>query len=359
LKAGAGPDPAPESDRAQPARLSRTGDLLILGLSALVVVAGATAAQHESAPAAPSAAPSVGELVPPPLPSGAAPRDLDDLPTDDERDTGCHFVDHGFGDYLGWRKLPFREGAPIGKALVPTGRAVAADGSFRLLVHFHGAEPVRKALAPEGFDLIIAGVDAGAGSRAYERAFPPGSFDALVESVEREVAAVNDLPSAHASSIVISSWSAGYGALGSILARPHPRLEALILLDSLYASYAPGGREVEPATLRPFLQSAREALTGGPTFFLTHTAIATPGYASTGEVATFFLAQLGLHATPVEPYPGDVRFLHRIAEEGHLVIRGYEGADRDAHCSQLHLLPSILRDTVLPARRRAGKGAAD
>ncbi len=356
MKADPGPDPAPSGDRASS---SLTRDLIILGLSGLVVVVGAMAVQQEGLPTTSPPVGALSEMLPPPLPSGAALRDLDDIPTDDDRDTGCHFTDRGFGDYLGWRKLPFREGAPIGKALVPTGRAVAADGSFRLLVHFHGAEPVRKALAPEGFDLIIAGVDAGVGSRAYERAFPAGSFDALVESVEREVAAVNDLPRAHARSIVISSWSAGYGAVGAILAHPHPRLEALILLDSLYASYAPGGHDVDPVTLRPFLQAARDALAGGPTFFLTHTTIAPPGYASTGEVATFFLQQLGLRAAAVEPYPGDVRFLRRIAEEGHLAIRGYEGADRDAHCSQLHLLPTVLRDTVLPPRKQVDTGAAD
>ena len=346
-----GATPAPASGRAR--------DALILGLCAVVMILGAASGTRSIAPSAGSPSALAAGMLPPPLPNGAPPRALDDLPSEEERDTGCHFTDRGFGDYLGWRKLPFREGAPIGKALVPTGRAVAADGSFRLLVHFHGAEPVRKALAPEGFDLIIAGVDAGVGSRAYERAFPPGSFDALVESVEREVAAVNDLPRAHARSIVISSWSAGYGAVGAILAHPHPRLEALILLDSLYASYAPGGHDVDPVTLRPFLQAARDALAGGPTFFLTHTTIAPPGYASTGEVATFFLQQLGLRAAAVEPYPGDVRFLRRIAEEGHLAIRGYEGADRDAHCSQLHLLPTVLRDTVLPPRKQVDTGAAD
>lgn len=339
------------SGGAQP---SRARDALVLGLSALVVILGAAAVKHEAAPSTPSAEAAAAEVLPPPLPSGAPPRAMEDLPTDDERDTGCHFINRGFGDYYGWRKLSFRDGAPIGKALVPGGRAVADDGSFRLLVHFHGAEPVRKALAPERFDLVIAGVDAGVGSHAYEHAFPAGTFDHLVESVEREVALVNGLPAAHARSIVISSWSAGYGAIGTILARPHPRLEALILLDSLYAGYAPGRRAVEPLTLVPFLETARSALRGGPTFFLTHTAIATQGYASTGEVATFFLDQLGLKASPVDSNPGDIRPLRRIAEEGRFSLRGYEGADRDAHCSQLHLLPSILRDTVLPMGARTG-----
>ncbi|MFO0759569.1 MAG: hypothetical protein U0359_23960 [Byssovorax sp.] len=327
----------------------RAQDAVILAVSAFVVLAGAAVAQRFPSPPAQASA-HTSAALPPPLPSGAPPRSLDDLPADDERDTGCHFSDRGFGDYLGWRKLAFREGAPIAKALVPPGRAVGPDGGFRLLVHFHGAEPVRKALAPEGFDLVIAGVDAGTGSRAYERAFPPGAFDELVTSIEREVAAVSDNPDAHARTIILSSWSAGYGALGPILARPHPRLEALILLDSLYAGYLPGTRDLDPSTLLPFLDAARAALAGGPAFFLGHTAIGTPGYASTGEVASYFLADLGLRATQIDADPAEIRPLRRMAAQGKLTIRGYDGADRDAHCAQLHLLPAILRDTVLPAR---------
>ncbi len=64
------------------------------------------------------------------------------------------------------------------------------------------------------------------------------------------------------------------------------------------------------------------------------------------------LAQLGAAASPVDEGPGAGSFpLRRTFEEGRLWIRGYGGADRDAHCAQLHLLPGVLRDVVLPAMR--------
>jgi hypothetical protein len=250
---------------------------------------------------------------------------------------------------------------PLGRALVPAGRAVAADGSFRLLIHFHGAEPVRRQLAPEGLDLVIAAVDAGVGSHAYDRAFAdPAAFGQLVAAVEAEVAAASRLPGARARSIALSSWSAGYGAVAQILARHDPRIEAVVLLDSLYAGYTDDGsarpgarRTLDRARIAPFLGAARVALGGGPALFLTHTQIATPGYGSTAEVASFLLAELGVAAAAVDeeasaaaPYP-----LRRLFEQGHLWIRGYAGADRDAHCAQLHLLPGVLRDAVLPALR--------
>src|SRR5262249_59487072 len=105
----------------------------------------------------PPAPPSPGAPPPPPLPSGAPPRGMEELPSDDEQDSGCHFADHGFGDYGGWRKLSWTGG--LARALIPAGRAMRDDGSFRLLVHFHGAEPVRKQLSAESFGLVIVGVD--------------------------------------------------------------------------------------------------------------------------------------------------------------------------------------------------------
>ncbi|MFS8067178.1 MAG: hypothetical protein ACMG6S_12475 [Byssovorax sp.] len=332
---------------------TRGREVLVLAASAAVVLAGA-AAVKQAPPEPPEVAAATSAALPPPLPSGAPPRAMQALPAEDERAAGCHFTDRGFGDYGAWRNLSTREGAPPARVLVPAGRAVRPDGSFRLLIHLHGAEPVRKQLAQEGFDLVIAALDAGVGSHAYERAFTPGpaTFDRLVEAVEREVAAANGLPAAHAEAIVISSWSAGYGAIGPILTRPDPRLEAIVLLDSLYAGYIAGKRTVEHGQIPLFLEAARQARSSATAFYLTHTAIGTPGYASTGEVASYLLAELGVKATPVDADPREAHALTRMYEEGRLVIRGYAGADRDAHCAQLHLLPSILRETILPGLGR-------
>lgn len=327
-------------------RKPRPWDLLLLLGSGLVVLAGAAAAQRSTVPTGATAAASAVGL-PPPLPSGAPPRELEELPADDERAAGCHFADRGAGDYGDWRKLP------LGRALVPPGRAVASDGSFRLLLHFHGSEPVRRQLAPEGFDLVIAALDAGIGSHAYDRALAePAVFDRLVASVEAEVASAHHLPSARARSIVLSSWSAGYGAVAQVLARHDPRVDAVILLDSLYAGYTSSAepRSLDRARIAPFLGAARAALAGGPALFLAHTEIATPGYGSTAEVASFLLAELGVSASPIED-DGTAYPLRRLFEGGHLWIRGYGGRDRDAHCAELHLLPGVLRELVLPVLR--------
>jgi hypothetical protein len=134
--------------------------------------------------------------------------------------------------------------------------------------------------------------------------------------------------------------------------RGDPRVDAVVLLDSLYAGYTDDRRSLDRARLAPFVAAAREARAGGPSLFLTHTEIATPGYGSTAEVASFLLAELGVTASAVdEPVAPGSYPLRRIFEDGRLWIRGYAGADRDAHCAQLHLLPGVLRDAVLPSLR--------
>ena len=320
--------------------------LSVAGSAMLCLVAAATV--HHAPSAAASATPSAIEtLAIPPLPSGAAPRDV--TPPDDDPGDGCRFADRGFGDYAAARP------AGRGKVFVPQGRAVDADGTFPLLIHFHGGEAVRRELAPEKIDVVFVSVGAGVGSAAYARAFAePASIAELIAGAEAAVAAERELPSARAFPIVLSSWSAGYGAvwraLTSSLKRP---VNGVVLLDSLYASYKQGSRDVEPERLAPFVTFARDAADvagAGQAMFLLHTAIPTPTYASTGEVATWLLKELGGEATAGEP--GGSFALTRSFDRGSFHLRGHAGSDRDAHCEALRALPSALRDDVLPALQR-------
>jgi len=322
-------------------------DLAVVGLCAAIVVIGSAArSEDEGAPAgntegAENAADPTLTLSP--LPSGAInkPAVAEAAPR-----SGCDFPDTGFGDYLGWRPLP------LGRILVPSSLTVPPDGGYDLLVHFHGTEPVRKQLAPLGLGLVIAGLDTGTLSSGYKSTFEAeGTFDAMLSSISREVALATKNPAARPRSIVLSSWSAGYGAISRILARGRDDVDAIILLDSLYASYAPGGKMPDPTELAPFSSFARAAANGGPLLFVTHTAVPTPDYASTLETGTHLLREIGAADVPATPPPQDPFGLSRAHDQNHFFLRGYAGSDGDAHCGQLRLLPDILRDHVLPASR--------
>jgi hypothetical protein len=330
--------PAPRSGRRDAIAVTASALLLLLGLSVV----------REPKPDAPPAASVEGSLAMPPLPSGAPPRDPE-APLADDGGQGCHFADRGFGDYERWRP------AGAARVLVPQGGGLADDGSFQLLVHFHGAEPVRKQLAPEGLDVVIAAMDTGVASGAYRKAFQdPTAFPRLVASVETAVAAARATPAARAGSVFVSAWSAGYGAIGPILAAKQPAVDAVVLLDALHASYQVGTREVDRAGLGVFVDFARSAAAGGPFFFLSHTKVPTGKYASTEEVASFLETELGIRFEPVAP-AGDPFGLFRMVARGGLQMRGFLGDGREAHCAQLRLLKDVLRDHVLPLGRRADR----
>lgn len=308
-------------------------------LASFAVVLAALAVGRRTEPAAAAGGPrSRAPLRPSPLPSGAEPEAIA-LP-DDEAEIGCNFEDRGFGAYGGWRPLP------LGKALVSPS-SVASDGEYDLLVHFHGAEPVRRELAPLDLGLVIAAIDAGTRSSHYNRALRDRSWYDVLASIDRVVMEATGVAGARARRVVVSSWSAGSGAVARIVERPSPRLDALILLDSLYAGYASGRPALIPGQLAPFVAMADAAARGGPLFYLTHTAIPTTGYASTGEVATFLLDQIGARAIDVTPNEGDPMPLTRMYDGGNLYVRGHAGTTREAHCAELRLLPSILVEHVL------------
>jgi hypothetical protein len=334
-----------ESGRAKPRVLRSRAirDGLVLLASVSIMIAALAAGRRRRAGDVPEAAGSNAPLLlrPSPLPSGAEQQAI--AVPDEDISSGCDFADRGFGSHGQWRSLP------NGRALIPPGGTKDAAGQYDLLVHFHGAEPVRKELAPLDLGLVIAAVDAGTRSSHYDRAMQGGAWEELLASIDRAVEEISGIAGARPRRVALSSWSAGSGAVTRILSRSGTRLDALILLDSLYAGYATGRPVLVAGQLAPFVSMADAAARGGPLFYLTHTAVPTTGYASTGEAATFLLQEVGARAIDIAPSDGDPRPLTRMYDGGNLYVRGYAGATREAHCDQLRLLPAILAEHILPA----------
>lgn len=345
----AGNDPGQAPPPAAPAGGAR------LALSALVVLASAVAivlasAQPlggvESPPdeASESSSPTgtAGPSATAPLTTAAAAS----ATADGGVAASCHIPDLGLGPYRRWQRLG------TGAVLVP--EPAPAD-HYDLLVHFHGAEAVRKLLGPAGLGLVIVGLDAGQGSQAYEEAmYGPGAWPELRAQVD-DALSRDEGPPPELRHLIVSSWSAGYGAVRQLLLHHAAELGAVLLLDSLHASYTDEDGTLQSEGLEPFLDLARSAEQGRGRLWLTHSEIRPPSFASTSETATYLLAELG----------GQRRYagLSAIAgvehktsyEQGALHVRGYTGTSRAAHCAHLRMLLPILRDEVMPALRSAGR----
>lgn len=230
---------------------------------------------------------------------------------------------------------------------VPPGRL--PRDSIDLLIHFHGAAFVpRQAVLSIAYPLVLAVVNLGAGSSAYERPF---SDPAIFPAVLRKIAGA--LPPANGrqvsiSACYLSSFSAGYGAVRAIL-RFHPaQINGILLLDGLHTDYLPEGKvlaeggRLNEEKLRDFLKFAREAAAGRKKLWITHSEIFPGTYASTTETADYLIGALALQRTPVLQWgPGGMQLLSETRKK-ELRILGFAGNTAPDHVDHLHGLPAFL-----------------
>lgn len=265
----------------------------------------------------------------------------------------CMTADPGWGVYDKWsRKIS------MGQLLAPQTGGLTSSGGFDLIVHFHGHYPIRKEFVKEAKGIVLVAIDLGIGSGAYSNAFSnPQAFPNLIESVEKEMARRSGRKKTHVRKLALSSWSAGYGAVGKILEQEAgKKVDALILLDSVHAGYVDAkAKTLALGQIEPFLDFARQASRGRKLMFQSHSSIIPPGYASTREVSDYMVRQLGgrlrkgsrsdvLGLTLFERY--DSRGYH---------VRGYKGNDKPDHCAHLGLMKDVIKVHINP-RWRSPRG---
>jgi hypothetical protein len=162
---------------------------------------------------------------------------------------------------------------------------------------------------------------------------------------------------ARARKIGLSAWSAGYGAIQTILSQSYGRgrVDAVILLDGLHGGYA--GKSLDERQLGPFIHFARAAATGEKFMFVSHSSIIPPGYASTTETAQLLIAKVGGKPRPATPRASDPMGLELIGryDRGNFHVRGYSGNGKLDHCAQIGLYRDVLGVHIKP-RWRSPRG---
>ena len=269
----------------------------------------------------------------------------------------CNTPDPGFGSYGGWSRAP-----SMGQMIAPADakRALGRDHGFDLMIHFHGHEAVRKEWVRVMDRAVLVGIDLGIGSVAYRAPFyTPAALRTLLQSVERAMADSTGDAKAHVRRLGLSAWSAGYGAVGQILAEATfaARVDSVVLLDGLHAGYVGGA--VDELELAPFLAFARQASAGKKLMFASHSSIIPPGYASTTETMNYLVAMLGGRPSAQKPRPSDpmgLELLDRF-DRGGFHVRGFAGNAKMDHCAHIGLFRDVLSAHVLP-RWSASSGSA-
>jgi hypothetical protein len=251
----------------------------------------------------------------------------------------------------------------------------SADGQFDLVIHYHGnVELVEQSIAAAKVNALVHIINFGEGAGSYSKPLRnPFVFDRMLGTIEARARKTLGLRSAQIRRIALSSWSAGFAALHQILTSRSrlDRVDAVLLMDGLHASYAPGsGTEVHPVGLKPFLAFARRAMSGQKLLVLTHSAIETHGYPSTTRTADALLEQLSLERQAVAPdaasppqvdltvakkaFPTGERNWLRVVSKVHheaLYLYGCAGNGKGDHIAHL----AQMSVTVLPPLRERWK----
>lgn len=234
---------------------------------------------------------------------------------------------------------------------IPAGSEGSEDPD--LLIHFHGAQFVVNFAAEKYKGKIVAvDVNLGSGSHSYYNVFTdPAIFKSLVDSIRLSVS--NRLNhKIEFKRIILSGFSAGYGAVKAILNEPENfnMVYGVLLLDGMHADYIPKGKVlydggvIDSTALEPFLIFAKAAAEhhSRKKFLFTHSEIFPGTYVSTTESADFLIRRLGMKIKPVLKWgPLGMQQLSDAHLNG-CRIMGFAGNTAPDHIDHLHSLYYFL-----------------
>src|SRR5262249_33441101 len=184
----------------------------------------------------------------------------------------------------------------------------------------------------------------GEGSAVYNKPFADGKkFPALLAEAEKK-------SKRSFSSVGLSGWSAGYGAIRAILRSPasYKVVQWVILLDGMHADYVgkkgdPIEKRVKPADVDIFVTFAKAAVAGTKKMLILHSSIVTGSYASTTETADYTLAKLGLKRQAFKGTGPNGLPQKTEAKKGGFCVIGCAGTMAADHVDQLHALPAVVK----------------
>jgi hypothetical protein len=222
------------------------------------------------------------------------------------------------------------KGRRIGRALL-----IGHPGPLApVILHFHGDPWLpEQSVASAYLNATVLAIHAGSGSYPYnELVKDPESFRKLLA----ETGAANSKRP-----VILSSFSAGYGAVRAILRHSYERIDSIVLIDSMHTDYL--DRRPDPAGLDIFLKFALDAAAGRKRMLITHSEIFPGTFASTTETADWLLENLKLRRLPVLKWgPLGMQQLSEV-RRGRFAILGFAGNSAPDHVDHFHGMATWLR----------------
>jgi hypothetical protein len=227
------------------------------------------------------------------------------------------------------------------------GPKVDSNKPVPLIVHFHGAPwLVERHVSLFLPRAALITVQLGAGSSVYRKPFEQsGLFKEMLQEAGEELHLQRGW-----SSITLSGFSAGYGAVRQILRSPDyfAIVNGVLLLDGIHASYVPEGKtladggSIAANDLDSFLSFAQAAVQGKKNFVIAHSEIFPGTYASTTECADYLLSQLKLQRQAQLRDVSGMQQLSVVDANG-FHVRGHAGNAAPDHVDFLHSMPAWFK----------------
>ncbi len=245
--------------------------------------------------------------------------------------------------------LAQKVGEPIKVAngtLVVVQQTNGTPSSNQLLIHFHGAiETTRRALARSEFRGTLLVVNFPGLSSAYSKPFVDNTR-LLEEIIRHAKTTTDDNAETRSPRIILSSFSAGYGAIREILKSPEhiERIDAIVTADSIYAGLdaETPARVVSTENMSDFLRFAELAVKGEKQFVMSHSAQTTP-YASTTETADYLLHKLQISRVADSTTQRPLFTQMSKAQQGKFTVLGFSGETGQHHMQHLHQIDLLWK----------------
>ena len=201
--------------------------------------------------------------------------------------------------------------------------------------------------------LVAATINLGAGSGVYGIALEGSTkFPILVKAISDSMQQ-KPARSIKIQKVILSGFSAGYGAIRKIVGTPQNfnRVDAILLLDGIHASYVPErrvlaeGGQIDSSGVAAFIRFAADAARkdSGKKFLITHSEISPGTFVSTTEAADFILQKLGIKRQSVLKWgPLGMQQLS-AARQHHFAVLGFAGNTAPDHADHLHALDCFLK----------------
>jgi hypothetical protein len=228
-----------------------------------------------------------------------------------------------------------------GKFTAPRDLVLDENGGFDLIIHLLGDDPIRRELIESHQPFVLYSLTVGS-NQSYASLFTGTQLQAsIVAGIEQTLSKRLAKP-AHLRHLAMSAWSAGFVGIEAALSQPAAKdIDAVILIDGLHA---PRANDLQfKAQMKPFVDFAARAARRERSFFVSHSSIDPPDFASTTECAHYLIASLGGKPQPVRRADRFGLELVEFFSDGDFQVRGYAGNDRADHCAQL----AVLRDAFV------------